>query len=169
MEHPGTTLEQALDNWRQGRASLDEVRSLAADLGNQHFLPGIPAALELLEHEDEIVRYNAVMSLAFEFHHTPAADKLLAMLAGDPDEDCRRVAAGALGNLCQNTKDRRVLQALAKAALNDSDEDVRSSAYEALLIVNGVPRKEHLRLLTSDKNLQVDPDRVKTILAEIAQ
>jgi len=168
MEQPDNSLEQALEKWRQGRASLEDVRSLVVDTGNQHFLPGIPALVQLLDHEDEIVRYHAAMSLGFDLHHKPATDRLLAMLAKDSDEDCRDAAAGALKILWQNTKDPRVLNALAEAALNDSDEDVRSSAYEALIIVNGVSREEHLRLVTSPRP-QVDPGRVKAILAEISQ
>jgi HEAT repeat protein len=167
MEQLNNILEQALENWRQGRASLEEVRSLAADLGNQHFAPGIPGLVQLLDHEDQIVRYNAVNSLAFEFHHEPIVRKLLAMLAEDSDEDCRRVAAAALGTLCQNSRDRHVLEALAKAALNDSDEYVRSSAYKALRIVNGVSREEHLELLRS-QSLSVDSARVQAILTEVS-
>jgi HEAT repeat protein len=139
---------------------------MAAEMGNQHYSPGIPALVELLGHEDELVRYNAVNSLAFEFHHKPIVTKLLAMLAEDSDEDNRRIAAAALGGLSQDSQDRRVLAALAKAALNDPDEDVRKSAYKALLSVNGLSREQHLRVLT-DPNLPVDMNRVKAILAEI--
>src|SRR5713101_7536220 len=127
MEPLDNSLPKVLESWQQGRTSTAEIRSLAADLGNQHFAPGIPVLVQLLDHGDEIVRYNAVNSLAFEFQYKPAADKLIVMLAQDSDEDCRAVAAGALGNLFQNIRDGRVLAALAKADLNDSDEDVRSS------------------------------------------
>jgi HEAT repeat protein len=167
MEQRDNSLEQALESWRHGRASLDEVRALSRELGNKHYSPAIPALVQLLDHEDEIVRYNAATALGFELHHKPAAEKLVAMLAEDSDEDCRRAAAAGLGNLCQNSKDRRVLAALAQAALHDPDEDVRSSAYQALIIVNGVSRKEHLRLLTAG-SLPVDLARVKAILAGIS-
>jgi HEAT repeat protein len=167
--HPVKNVEHGLDDWSNNRASLEEVRSLAADLGNQHFEAGIPAAIQLLDHQDEIVRYNAAMSLAYEFHYAPAVEKLLMMLTQDPDEDCRMVAAGGLGSLCQNSKDRRVLQVLGKTALNDPDEDVRNSAYQAMLIVNRVSREEHLRLLTSRKGQQVDQAKVKAILSEVSR
>jgi HEAT repeat protein len=160
-------LSQALKNWRLGQASLEEVQLLAADLGNQHFEPGIPVLLELLDHEDPIVRYNAAMSLAFEFHHVPATERLLSLLALDPDDDCRSVAAGALGALRQNTKDRRVLEALGQASLNDRDEYVRNSAYKSLQIVNGVSREEHLQIL-QNRDLSVNPARVQAILREIS-
>jgi HEAT repeat protein len=95
------------------------------------------------------VRYNAANSLAFDFQHRAARDKLLRMLAQDSDAGCRRVAAGGIGNLFQDTKERGVLDALANAALNDADEYVRASAYKALQIVSGVSRDEHLCLLRS--------------------
>lgn len=168
MGQPDDKLQQGLEAWRQGRASLDQVRSLAAHIGNQHFAPGIAALVELLDHEDEIVRYHAAMSLGFDLRYRPATDRLIVMLAEDTNEDCRDVAAGALKILWQDTKDRRTLEALAKAALNDPDEDVRRSAYEAFLIVNGVPREEHLRLLTGPR-VRVDPARVDAILSEISR
>jgi HEAT repeat protein len=163
---PQKNLEQVLESWQHGRASLEHVRALAADLGNEHYAPGIPALIQLLDHDDEIVRYNAVMSLAFEFHHKPVANRLLAMLADDPDDDCRGIAAGALGSLFQNSRDRRILVALGRAALNDPEEYVRSSAYKSLQIVNGVSREEHLELLRS-QSLSVDPARVEAIVTAL--
>jgi HEAT repeat protein len=160
-----SNLERDLESWRQGCASIDQIRSLAADLGNQHYTAGISALMLLLDHGDEIVRYNAVNSLAFEFHHKPAADRLLAMLADDPDDDSRRVAASALGALFQNSRNHRILAALGNAALNDPEEYVRSSAYKSLRIVNGLSRDEHLEVLR-DQSLSVDPARVQAILEE---
>jgi HEAT repeat protein len=165
MERHDDSLEQTLENWRQGRASLDQIRKLAGELGDRPIAAGIPVLVQLLDHEDAIVRYHAVMSLGFDLKHKPATNRLLTMLADDPDADVRDVAAGALKILWQNTKDRRVLSALAEAALNDPDEDVRSSAFEALIIVNGVSKEEHLRMLTGGK-LPVDPVRVKAILTQ---
>ena len=162
MEHDNN-LERALDRWRQGIASLDEIRTLSQELGNQHFAPGIPALMQLLDNEDEIVRYNAAMALGFELHYEPATHKLLSMLASDIDEDVRDVAAGSLRTLWQSTKDQRVVRALATAALDDPDEDVRKSAYKALLIVNGVPSEEQLHLLTGG-SLVVDRVRVQDIV-----
>ncbi|HEX3740509.1 MAG TPA: HEAT repeat domain-containing protein [Terriglobales bacterium] len=167
MEQLNNSLERALENWRQGRASLDQVRKLAGELGERHFEAGIPALVQLLDHDDEIVRYHAAMSLGFDLNYRPATNKLLTMLTKDTDDDIRDCAAGALGTLWQNTKDRHVLMALAKSALNDPDEDVRKSAYKALLIVNGVPREEHLQLLTGE-SLPVDTARVQSILAAIS-
>lgn len=165
MEQHDKDRQEALESWHHGRASLDQIRKLAAEIGERHFAAGIPALTQLLDHEDEIVRHNAAMSLGFELHHKPATNRLLAMLSEDPDEDVRDVAACALRTLWQGAKDLSVLEALAKAALNDPDEDVRKSAYKALLIVAGVPRDQHLQLLTGG-NPPVDPTRVQAILEE---
>jgi HEAT repeat protein len=167
MERPDN-LEEALERWRKGGASLDEVRALSRDIGKQQFAPGIPVLIELLDHEDEIVRYNATKALGFGLHHKPATDKMITMLGADADEDVRDVAAGALSTIWQNTREPRTLKALANAALTDPDEDLRNRAFQALLIVNGVSKEEHLDLLTSEK-LEVDPTRVKAILAEISK
>lgn len=75
MDQPNDELGHSLEDWRQGRASLDDVRSLAIQLGNQHYSPGIPVLLELLDHKDEIVRNNAVVSSALTFtSRQPPAD-----------------------------------------------------------------------------------------------
>jgi HEAT repeat protein len=163
-------LEEIVDKWRKGLASLKEVRSLAAQIGNKHYLPGIPIAMELLVHEDPIVRYGAAMSLGFDFHYTPATERLLTMLEGDPDEDCRHVAAGALGAIFQGTKDQQVLHALAKSALDEKDEDdfVRSNAYRAILYVNGVSPEERYKLLHQN-NLPVDREKIERILADASR
>jgi HEAT repeat protein len=159
------TLSAMLEHWQYGQAPAEEIRKLASELGNRHYEPGISVLLQLLRHEDELVRYNAITSLAFEFHYLPASDELLKMTAQDNDADCRRVAAAAIGNLQQNTNDRRVLTVLAERALTDPDEYVRSSAYKALQIVRGVTREEHLKLLR-DERLEVDPARIHRILEE---
>jgi hypothetical protein len=168
MAEPDDKLNNSLKKWREGRASVDETRSLAIQIGNTQYSSGVPILLKLLEHNDGIVRNNAIVSLGFDLHFTPIVEKLLAMLLDDPDEDCRSSAAGALGNLCHDSNDRKVLKALGTVSLNDVDQDVRISAYQALLSVNGLPRDEYLRLL-ADQQLSVDSARVRAILAEAAR
>jgi HEAT repeat protein len=114
-----------------------------------------------------MVRYNAAASLAMNFHYTPATGKLLVMLASDPDDDCRSMAASCLASLCHDTKDNVVLAALAKASLEDPDEYVRDSAYQALLFVNGLPKGQRQSVFQNPPH--VDPDRVRSILGEISE
>jgi HEAT repeat protein len=166
MNELDNDLDVALETLQLGRASLDQVMKLSRDIGQRHLERGIPVLLELLDYDDEIVRYNAAMSLGFKLHYKPATSKLLAMLSGDVDEDVRDVAAGALRSLWPNTRSPQILMALANAALNDPNKGVRENAYLALLIVNGVSSEEHLRLLKSS-SLPVDPERVKSIVEQL--
>ncbi len=159
-------LEKELENWRRGTASLKDIITLSRELGEQRHIPGIPALVEFLDHEDEIVRYNAAMSLGFNFEHRPATDKLAVMLCNDPDEDVRDVAAGALRVLWADSKNADILTVLAKAALNDPDQDVRKAAYLALIIVNGVSREEHLKLIMRERS-PVDAACVESIMAQM--
>lgn len=165
MNQNEKNLEASLESWRRGVLSLEDVKSLAQDLGAYLYRPGIPVLLELLEHPDEMVRYNAAASLAMNFVYEPATAKILTMLADDPDDDCRSMAAACLASLCHDTKDPKVMAALAKAALEDSDDYVRTSAYGALLAVNGLPREERLKLLRNRS--QVDVNVVKSIIGRI--
>lgn len=166
MDENARNLEASLENWRKGGAPVEDVRSLALDLGAYKYMPGIPVLVELMDHEDDMVRYNAAGSLATDFKYMPATAKFLTMLARDRDEDCRSMAASCLSTLSPDTKDHIVLAALAKSSLEDPDEYVRDSAYEALLIVNGVSREQHLSFFRNSPH--VDPDRVKSILREIS-
>lgn len=119
--------------------------------------------LDLLRHEDPIVRYNAVVSLSFDFRYLQASEPILEILAKDTDIDCRDAAADGLKTLFRNTKDGRVLKALGDAALNDPDEDVRSAAYMAFLEVNGVSDEEHVEMLRGPR-LPVDSARISKML-----
>ncbi len=164
MENQEKDFERRLLAWRQGLASIEEVQQLAADTGKQQYTPGVPALLELLNHDDAIVRYNAGMSLTFELQYKPALDQLLRILVEDSDEECRDMAAQGIGSMFRGTNDPRILVALSKAALEDSDKGVRSGAYRGLLRVHGLSNEEDLRLLL-DRNLQVDPQRIELILS----
>lgn len=168
MQQSNDSIERALQGWRGGRASLEEIRALSREIASAHYDPGIPALTQLLNHEDEIVRYNAVVALGFDFGYRPATERLLEMLANDNDVDCRDAAAGSLRMLWENSKNPRVLKALGHAALCDWDDDVRKAAYMALVVVNGLPREEYLQLLTH-KRLPVDEREVKAILSTISE
>ncbi|HKM48805.1 MAG TPA: HEAT repeat domain-containing protein [Terriglobales bacterium] len=159
-------LERRLANWKDGKMSLEETADIAREIGKRGLLSGVPLLLKLLQHTDCIVRYNAILSLAFELHQKSATEKLLSIAANDEDDDCRRGAAAGLGHLFQNSRDRRIIAALGNLALNDPDEYVRRSSYKYLLIVNGVSNDEHLSLLR-DTSIEVDPEVVEQILSAV--
>jgi hypothetical protein len=167
VDKNGRNVETSLEDWRKGAASLEGVRSFAQDLGACLYELGIPVLIELLDNQDDMVRYNAAASLAMSFVYIPATGRLLTMLARDGDEDCRSMAASGLASLRHDTKDHVVLAALAKASLEDPAEYVRDSAYHALLFVNGLPKEQRQSVFQNRPH--VDPDRVKSILAEISE
>lgn len=159
-------LEEVLKKCEEGRCSLDELRTLAAEAGKQRYQAAIPALLQMLDHDDEIVRYHALMSLGFNLKYQPATDKFLLMLVNDKDEDVRSAAAGALAQLWEQTKEHHLIKVLAQAALGDADEGVRKESYRAMLIINGVTNEEHLHLLVQAR-ISVDPERINDILGKL--
>jgi hypothetical protein len=159
-------IEKMLANWRNGRASIEEVRDLAAAIGNRHFSAGTDALRTLLNHSDAIVRYNCIWSLGIDLKAKEVAPKLLMILSDDDDADCRAMSAAALGSLFEASREPITLLALAHAASADLDLDVQRSAYKALLIVSGVSREEHLALLKNEE-VAVDHERVRQIVRSI--
>ncbi|HZB87334.1 MAG TPA: HEAT repeat domain-containing protein [Terracidiphilus sp.] len=167
MNDAGNDLKREIEAFRDGRATLDQLRDLAAGIGRQHWLTEAPILVELLQNGDEIVRYNAIMSLGFELKLHVVTDSLIKMVEEDPDGDCRDAAAGALGVMWRSSKDHRIIEQLSKVALEDSDEDVRKAAYFALIVVNGISDEEYLEMLRH-KRAEVNWDKVAAIRAEIA-
>jgi HEAT repeat protein len=156
---------ESVENWQQRRSTLEETRKLAAEIGERHFAVAIPVLVQLLNDPDPITRYNAAMSLGFDLKYRPATEKLLALLSEDTDEDVRSVSAGALRNLWASTKNVQIIKALAKAVMADPDEDVRQSAYKAMLILNGVSDEQHVKLL-NERAMTIDISWVEAMLKE---
>jgi hypothetical protein len=145
------TMEDQIAKWRSGEMEIAELRSLPTSIGRARYLPGIPVLLELALHLDEIVRYNALMSLSFKMHYQSAKDLFCSVLQTDPDEDCRDVAAGGLGYLFDKSKERTLMRVLGKVCFSDPDEDVRRSAYAALLRISGHAGENQLHLETGPR------------------
>jgi|SRR6185312_3129528 len=159
-------LRQNLKKLLDGTMSIEEIRTLCSAIGKSKYKEGIPALLKFLKDPDEIVRYNAVISLGFDLHYKPATERLLELLAKDSDPDVRDATAGALGVLWQNTAEPRILKALGHSAVVDDDEGVRKTAYVYLLIINGVDREEHLQLL-QQQDTPINHAKINEILSRI--
>jgi hypothetical protein len=84
------------------------------------------------------------------------------LLVEDPDEDCRDVTAAGLGYLFSKSHDCSLISLLSRVAVNDSDEDVRRSAFSALLRVSGHADEEQLLL----QRPPVDKATIGRILSE---
>jgi HEAT repeat protein len=159
------TIEQAVRSFQTDSANLEQLRDLAARIGDEAYSEGAPVLLQLLQHEDAIVRYHAAVSLGFELKVKPATETFISMLLEDEDEDCRDAAAGSLRVLWKNSNDFRLLKILSQVALEDQDEHLRRSAYFALIAIHGIAPEEDLQILTQGRP-PVDSDRISRILRE---
>lgn len=120
---------------------MTEIADFAADAGSENYIEAEPDVNRLLDHEDAIVRYNAMATLAYEWGRTYRMDRIREILFTDTDQDCRRQAAGALGSLFRGRQDTDVLEVLVRTAKNAREEmDVRAFAYTSALDVIGVSR-----------------------------
>lgn len=163
MEDSDADLSQALAIYKDGLADLALTRKLPSMLGRRRLDSGIPILMEMLDHQDSIVRYSSAMALAFKFHYLPAVGRMKSMLVSDSDEDCRGAAAAGLGFLCQGTRDIDLLRLLGIAAVRDPDDEVRLSAYDALLDVNELTEEQLRTRLKGDRE-SVDRSQVKAVL-----
>lgn len=126
---------------RRGLASEGEIADAVADFGTSNFIEARDIVEEYLDDPSEIVRYNAMATLAYEWGVCGRPDRLIEILLHDEDVDCRRQAAGALGSLFRQKKDSSIAKHLLAVIRNDTEnEGVRAFAYTALLDVMGVPR-----------------------------
>lgn len=142
---------------RSGQLTAREIADFAADAGTSNYIEAEPEVNALLDHRDPIVRYNAMATLAYEWGRSPRADRILEILYRDPDHDCRRQAAGALGSLFRGKKDAPVLDALTRTAKSSDEQmDLRAAAYASVLDVIGVPRA----IQPNPVGLEVGPDEM---------
>lgn len=158
-------IEMEIERLQRGELNLEGTRSLAAKIGKAGFLRGVPTLLALIKHDDEIVRYNAIVSLSFDLRCDSAASELMRLLRRDSDPDCRDAAADGLGSLFRNSHNQIILRTLGEAALKDPDEDIRSAAYMAILNVRGLSDHDRLDLLRGPR-LPVDEEFVHTMLRD---
>ncbi|HXG89051.1 MAG TPA: hypothetical protein VNJ02_12010 [Vicinamibacterales bacterium] len=137
------------DLLRQGALKVSEIADFAADAGNQNFLEAEEDVSMLLDHEDPIVRFNALAIIAYEWGRTSRAHRIVAIMRGDVDVDCRRQAAAALGALFRGSREEHVLKELVFTAKNPQEpRDVRASAYVSALDVVGVSRTRQPNVMT---------------------
>lgn len=126
---------------RAGQLTVREVADFAADAGKENYIEAEPEVNDLLDHKDPIVRYNAMGTLAYEWGRSHRTDRILEILSVDPDDDCRRQAAVALGSLFRGRRERHVLDVLVGIAKNSNEPmDLRASSYVSGLSMIGVSR-----------------------------
>lgn len=142
---------------RAGKLTVSDISDFAAEAGRQNYIEAETDVNALLDHDDSIVRYNALATLAYEWGRTPRIDRIRDILLTDPDSDCRRQAAGALGSLFRGQQRRDVLDLLASVVKNSlEDHSVRIFAYTGALDVIGVSRA----LQPNPGSLEVGPNEL---------
>ena len=155
------TVEERLCLLQEGLLLDDlEVAGLAADLGTadyidtseENYIQAMEVVEKLLDHPSEIVRYNSLGTLAYEWGASSKIGRIKKMASSDPDEDCRRQAVAALGSLFAGTRNVEILHFLASIVTRlEEEEDVRESAYTGALDVLGIPYFEQPRPLRLGK------------------
>jgi HEAT repeat protein len=96
------------------------------------------AVKNLLEHEDEDVREEALRVAAIHWTLGDTREKSMEMLQFDDEPSVRRTAAYALAALAKESTRLADTELLLDVLRNSSEhEDVRRAAYEALLLLHG--------------------------------
>jgi len=158
-------IQNQIKQLRTGLLSSEKIRKLPTEIGRANWKAGIPTVLDLAASSDHIVRYNAIMCLAYAFEYREAKTDLVRLLKDDPDDDCREAAAGGLGFLFRRTQDCSLMKLLGKVACSDREEYVRETAFTALLRISG--RADEERILT--EHPRVDEDVIEDILSRCRQ
>jgi HEAT repeat protein len=87
----------------------------------------------LLEHEDPIVREEAISLLFVRWEEKGLRSQLMGLIRFDPDFGVRSRAAGALALLSNQATRREDIRVLSAVVLNrEEDQEVRRACYEAL-------------------------------------
>ena len=136
---------------RRGSLSNVELAQTAVDIAHSDFLNHddvIRDLVGLLRHSDPDVRQEVISALAyhglrFEWEQEPGKTlrgDLLEAVHYDPDDDCRRGAASALGSLFKGSRDQGVMLALREVCGKESEaQHIRAFAYTSFLSIWGVP------------------------------
>lgn len=126
------------------------------------------AIVGLVAHDDPDVRHAAIVALAFHgvalrWDQEPGSvllRLLIRVLKQDPDRDCRRVAAAALGSLFRGSRRPEVVRSLVEVCEDFAEfADVRAFAYTGVLDLLGVPRPQQ----PSAFNLILTPEHLSKL------
>lgn len=135
--------DYTLDDLRRGVVPPGALYSTLHDLGRERVEEGVPDIERFLTHDDPQLRYVALEVLAFHFQLPQHAETARRFLVQDPDDDCRRLGAAALGKLRRDTQDETTARLLAPVVRNLAENlTVRETAYLAMReIMRFVPRE----------------------------
>ena len=153
-------------------ASVQEKIDAACLAGKLDDVPSIPAVYQLLDDEDENVRYFALESLVLSLglKGRSAVSRCWSILADDPSDDLRALAASCIGSSYYGTGLPDVFNRLKCVAADESlSGRVRFSAYSALFQVAGCPPLQWpgVSALRFDSS-EIDWERITQLEAEIS-
>jgi HEAT repeat protein len=122
-------------------AEIPSIAEQIAERRRQHsdqHPPGFyEKVLDWLNDPDHEVRREAVLYLARHLRSREEAGVIVDLLDSDPNVEVRKAAAECVGGVFRATRNRGVLEVLARVS-KDSDEDgqVRAAAYQAIKKIN---------------------------------
>lgn len=144
-----------------------ETAALAADLGAANYVEAKSDVEALLNHKYPLVRFNALATLAYEWGESSSTGRIMEIAVADPDQDCRRQAAGALGSLFRGSRNAEIADLLVGIARNEDEaNDVRAFAYTATLDVIGIARSVQpnpTRLTVGSEELRALRDQLRDL------
>ena len=142
------------------------IHNTLVQIGKRQIREAGSLVARFLTSDDPDLRNVALMVLALDLGLHEYAETALRFLTEDPDPLCRMSGASAAGGFMQGTNDRRTLVVLARVASNEQeDEQVRSSAYRAILSVIGRSNLEQF-MASRDYPNNVDWQLVASFLGE---
>lgn len=155
-------LKNLLEKLKNREIPEDRIAKTIALFGREMFKEARKEVEKYIHSKDEIIRYNALVTLILDWglqEHYETAKKLLL---NDSDEDVRGLGAACMGSLKRGANDKEALRTLLKVFKNKKEHWlVRSSAYSAILDIIGVPRQEQPGALGDDYEKDVDWDIIE--------
>jgi hypothetical protein len=156
-----------MDGLFPGQPLVDTISDIAHSelINDERVLTGL---VSFLRHSESEVRAEAIRALPyhgldFKWDQEPGKtlhDDLIVILRHDPDRDCRRGAASAIGALFGDTSNREMIKNLWSVCANPTEEDnVRAFAYSAILSTAGVPVSEQ----PSPVGLKIGPKELQQV------
>lgn len=117
-----------LDASRRGSAHVDRLQAAAGALAG-FGEGGRVALLDAMRSDPERIRYGWLLEVWPRLAHTEAVDNLVAIMAGDPDDNVRLAASEIL----RMVGSPAAVPGFAQAAVADRDGHVRCSAALGLV------------------------------------
>lgn len=128
-----------------GTATPDERADFADLVSRLAHQPSVGLLRDLLEDEDEIVRYEALNALVLRMGQRDAEMERICrrLLREDPDGDVRRLALACLGSIYFDSSDVEFFEWIRESLRQKRFEpNLLATAYQVLFQIAGRPASE---------------------------